>query len=284
MDKPGNKINQTFAWEHMVTRGQVVECKSFDFKILNQYPSVYEVIRIMESVPLFLENHLERFHQSLQLAGVTLSFSNTEIAATIKMLIEANLAEFGNIKLLFPINPGQQNFGLTAFFIPHKYPEPSMYANGVEVVTLVKSRNNPNAKISNPDLRVLADKLIASENVFEVLLVEETGKITECSRSNIFFTDQEKIVTSPGSLVLKGITRDYIFRICEMHNIPLQERIIYHDELARFSAAFITGTSPKVLPVRRIDNNYYPANNPLVNRIMYLYNQEIELYLASKRR
>lgn len=284
MDKPRSTINRLCAGKFLVKDGHVFDCESFDFEKLNQQPLVYEVIRVIDSVPLFVENHLERFHQSLQMAGVTASISDIEMVATIRMLIEVNLTEIGNVKLIYPTKPLAQNLGLTAFFIPHKYPEPSMYENGVEVVTMMKSRSNPNAKISNPDLRQLADHLIDSQNVFEVLLVDAVAGVTECSRSNIFFTDNEKVVTAPGSIVLKGITRDYIFRLCEKHQITLQERKIQRVELSAFSSAFITGTSPKVLPVRRIDDHRYALNNSLVNRIIHLYNQEIDLYVSTRRR
>ncbi|MCK7531176.1 MAG: hypothetical protein MZV63_09105 [Marinilabiliales bacterium] len=42
-------------------------------------------------------------------------------------------------------------------------------------------------------------------------------------------------------------------------------------EISRFRSVFITGTSPMVLPVQRIDNQMYEANNPIVERIRLLY-------------
>ena len=193
------------------------------------------------------------------------------------------LFENGNIKIVYPALSKTSTSGLTAFFIPHKYPDSEQYRKGVEIVTLIQSRPNPNAKISNPDLRKQADEIIANRNVFEVLLIEESGIITECSRANIFFIKQDQIITSPESLILKGITREYIFKICNQNGISLKEKIIHQSNLQHVNATFITGTSPKVLPVCKIDEYSYTTDNPLLLKVMELYNKEIDKYILKKK-
>jgi branched-chain amino acid aminotransferase len=44
------------------------------------------------------------------------------------------------------------------------------------------------------------------------------------------------------------------------------------DELKSFDAAFISGTSPKVLPIAFIDEIPFDVNDPLLRYVMEQYN------------
>jgi branched-chain amino acid aminotransferase len=265
--------------KYLVIANQLWECANFDFSALLTKQSIYEVIRLMDSVPLFLEKHLERMNRSARLAGVQQNFDPGTAKAMISKLTLANKIETGNVKLVFTLDQSKDNNGLVAFFIPHSYPTPEMYCDGVELQTLRAGRPNPNAKITNLPLRAQANQLIAENSIYEVLLINEQELITEGSRSNIFFVRDNQVITPPEALVLPGITRNCVIEICRNHQIPLTERKIHFAELSSFSAAFLTGTSPKVLPVREIDGVGFLTNNPLQLRILTLYNQLIKNYL-----
>ena len=63
------------------------------------------------------------------------------------------------------------------------------------------------------------------------------------------------------------------------------DREIPREKLCDFDAAFISGTSPKVLPIsfvldgeRRIE---YDVNDETLRRVMALYDSEIEEYLEA---
>ncbi|HQF01244.1 MAG TPA: aminotransferase class IV [Bacteroidales bacterium] len=283
MLKNNDLQSKHFRGDFLVSNGALIKCSNFEFEKLSKQPFVYEVIRVISSVPLFLEDHFERFERSIRIAAISNPFLFSEINATLQLLINSNSIENGNIKIVYPALSKTSTSGLTAFFIPHKYPDSEQYRKGVEIVTLIQSRPNPNAKISNPDLRKQADEIIANRNVFEVLLIEESGIITECSRANIFFIKQDQIITSPESLILKGITREYIFKICNQNGISLKEKIIHQSNLQHVNATFITGTSPKVLPVCKIDEYSYTTDNPLLLKVMELYNKEIDKYILKRK-
>ena len=50
-------------------------------------------------------------------------------------------------------------------------------------------------------------RLISDNKLYEVLLVDRNGRITEGSRSNVFFVKGNKFYTGPSAMVLVGITR-----------------------------------------------------------------------------
>ena len=61
------------------------------------------------------------------------------------------------------------------------------------------------------------------------------------------------------------------------------EELIPADRLGAFSAGFISGTSPKVLPIARVGENVtYDVNDPVLRRMIDLYDEEIRRYLSAE--
>jgi branched-chain amino acid aminotransferase len=233
---------------------------------------IYEVLRVIRGIPLFLEDHLDRFYHSAQIAGKTITFSENQIKEFLKNLIEKNETEEGNVLISCKIN-------LKAFFIPHNYPTEKMYCEGVFCGILQAERENPNAKVFQTTVRQQADKMLADNGFYEVLLVDHLGKITEGSRSNVFFVKGNELVTAPPEKVLMGITRQKTIRLAHILNIQVNEREIDLSELSNFDAAFTTGTSPKILPIKKVDRITFSPHNEIVRQLMKSYDNLIEEYL-----
>ena len=249
--------------------------------------SIYEVIRIIDGIPLFLEKHLERFTKSTGLANQIFRFNLSEITANIAKLVSANQVNTGNVKLIstfnstnLTISPGE----LFIYFIPHNYPDNIDYQTGVKLISLIAERPNPNAKIHHANLRNQANALIAYEKVFEVLLVNHDGNVTEGSRSNVFFISKSKVVTPPLNMILPGITREVLIDLIHDRQIDFEEQMIQLSHLNNFDAAFVTGTSPKVLPIAQIDAFRFNPHNKILKRMMVLYDQLILDYLETHRK
>jgi len=235
---------------------------------------IYEVLRVIKGIPLFLEDHLERFYHSAQIAGKTITFSENQIKEFLKNLIEKNETNEGNVLISCKIN-------LKAFFILHNYPTDNMYKEGVWCGILKAERENPNAKVFQTTVRQQADKMLADQGFYEVLLVDHLGNITEGSRSNVFFVKGKELLTAPQDKVLLGITRQKTIRQAEKLNIQVKETEIELNELNNYDAAFITGTSPKILPVKKIDQISFNPQNEIIRQLMKSYDDLIVDYLDS---
>jgi branched-chain amino acid aminotransferase len=233
---------------------------------------IYEVLRVFNGIPLFLEDHLDRFFHSAHLAGKTIRFSETQIGTFLKNLIDKNNARHGNILISCKIN-------LKAFFVRHNYPTAEMYSDGILCGILKAERENPNAKVFQTTVRQKADQILTENSFYEVLLVDHHNRITEGSRSNVFFVAGNELVTSPGNSVLLGITRQKTLQMADDLNIQVNEREVDFKELQHFDAAFITGTSPKILPIQQIDGFTFNPHNEIVRQLMKSYDDLIDGYL-----
>lgn len=239
---------------------------------------VYEVIRVENNVPIFYEEHFKRLASSIVLAGFDKKQmkSNTRLFIQIERVIAENKIANGNIKLgvLFKNN---ELLSVKVYFIPYSYPAINEYTNGVQLVTHKAERKNPNVKIRNRELRNKTNKLIKQHNVYEVLLYGSNNILTEGSRSNIFFIKNEVIYTSPDDLILKGITWEYVQNICNEIGIKIVKKQININDIAKFDSVFLTGTSPKIIMVNKIDNFEY-KNSEIIKNISREYNKIIDSF------
>jgi branched-chain amino acid aminotransferase len=244
------------------------------FKASENAGGIYEVLRVESGVPLFIEDHLDRFYHSATLARKAIRFTPDQIKRFILELIRENQVFSGNILLSCKEN-------LKAFFIPHKYPDSQWYEAGVPCGILKAERENPNAKVFQTPVRQQADELMEKENLYEVLLVDHFNRVTEGSRSNVFFVKNDSLVTPPANEVLLGITRQKTILLAKTNGIQVLEQEVTLDALPHFQAAFITGTSPKILPVAQIGKCRFDPQNQLVQQLREKYDELISDYINS---
>lgn len=266
--------------EFYILNGEKKPVKDFNEKYLKEGTSLYEVIRIIEGVPLYLEQHLKRLENTAKLAENNLWLTIDDIQENIKKLIEINKVKIGNIKMVFNFNK-ENNF--LVYFVKHSYPENHMYEEGVKTIFYHGERNNPNAKVIDVSFRSKVTEEINKQEAFEAILVDREGYITEGSKSNIFMIVGNKVITSPVNKVLPGVTRAMIIEVCNKLGIEVKEEKISYKEIDKLDALFISGTSPKVLPIKQVDNiQFKSSENPILQSIKEGYDQDINEYIHKK--
>ena len=231
-------------------------------------PSVYEVVRLNDGRPQFLPEHYARLEQSLGAIGMAVPFTCEQLADRIRELADEGGVKNHNIKLDVDIS------GHSVLYLsPTHYPTAEQYAQGVRTELFSGERKNPNIKMMDQELRDATDEAIRTHDLYEVILVDRNGQITEGSRSNIFFIKNGEVYTSPLHQVLPGVTRGKIIETVRAKGITVHEDPIPASDIRSFDAAFISGTSPKVLPIVSIGDAGYDVNNPLLRNIMLWYEE-----------
>lgn len=258
--------------KYFSTNGKIESQENFE-KVYpyNEKKIIYEVIRVINGYPLFLEEHMNRMDNSVVISKTNYKHSSTEIESDIKKVIEKCNIVNGNIKVVL------WQGGSMVFEINHSYPSIDMYNEGVPTILYFGERENPNAKIINNDFRGKVNKEIAKNNVFEAILVNNDGNITEGSKSNIFMVKDGVVYTAPVKGVLPGITRDKIIEACRMINVQVKEEDISYKEVENLDGLFISGTSPKVLPIKKIgEKEFFSSKNEIIEGISAAYDEIID--------
>jgi len=263
-----------------ILNGELQDCNSFNPCYLDEGISVYEVIRVINGLLLFKEDHYHRLISSLDLSGQHFKPGMSEFSHYLQQLLDANDGVDGNVKIVVNFRSDIDPCFLL-YYIPHRYPTDLEYEHGISLSTLQFVREEPNKKIWRSGFRKKVNGIIASTPVYEVLLVSPEGFITEASKANIFFLKEETLFTPPAGTVLAGITRKYIFSLCEQLGIPLYEKNILYNELDDFTGAFITGTSPKVLPAKGINGVRYDVGHQMIRQLMLEFERIIGEYFRN---
>lgn len=227
---------------------------------------LYEVIRRLDGRLLFAEDHLNRLHFSCTRSGATCP-AKQRLYQHLELLTDLVPLPDGNIKLVIFSRLGAPQ--IACFFVPHFYPAEEDYRTGVKTKSYLFQRPDPTIKRWNEDFRHNVNHFIREEGIYEAILINQEGLLTEGSRSNLFFIDtHQQVITSPDHLILPGITRKYVLEICHQHRINIIEKALHIDEAKMMSSCFLSGTSPKVLPVSQLDNNEFQPGNEVTRKIM----------------
>lgn len=239
----------------------------------------YEVVRLIQGKLLFLQDHLERLEQSLSGSGIVYP-GNTRIIRNLRLLLHENSFLEGNIRICLQRSKGDEP-RLLCYFIPYFYPDPMMYSQGVKLVIYPHVRPNPGIKKWDDHFRTSVSKYILDHSVYEAALINDQKEITEGSRSNIFYIDQNgSLITMPETKVLPGITRKYVIEIARKSGVELLEKPVAVNELDRLVSVFLTGTSPMVLPVRQINDTCFDVSHPLLQKLRDAFEQMVQKNLV----
>ena len=269
--------------KYALCNNEPVLLENFDAKLTKKFPGIYEVVRIIDGVPLFLEDHIKRFRSSAKILGHELKESDEMFEASLKKLIDLNGCIIGNVQLV--VNGfDKTNYGTYMFFIGYRYPSQQEIKNGVPVILYHAERNNPNAKTTDLAFRNGLNAELARSGAYEALMVNKNDEITEGSKSNVFFVSAPKIYTSPLVNVLPGVTRAKVIYICKGLGLEIVESTIKVSFLKKIDGLFITGTSPEVLPISSVNGIKYDSQtNQVITSIRKSYEKLVEDYVKSHK-
>lgn len=250
---------------------------------------VYEVIRLIDGVPLFFEEHYARMQASVQAVLDSTYGSDSQspgmieesaLLDQIQSLAKANGLTHCNVKFIDEIVHGRQS--ITGYISKSYYPSMEEVGKGVPTGLLYLERENPNLKILVQAYKDKVNHLKAEQGYYEVLLVDRQDYLTEGSASNLFFVIDQKIWTAPGHTVLKGITRSHVIEACQNAGFEVVEELVSVKDLDQIQGLFLSGTSPKVLPISSIDGKAYPsAQLPAIQAIREEYDRILAHYIQS---
>jgi len=162
--------------DYFIKNDEAYERAEFQDIYVVEGKCIYEVIRVIDKSPLFLNEHLHRLENSLKLEEKKNFISMDIVKEYIGKLITLNRVESGNLKLV--INKDN----LFIFFIKHSYPTKDMYSDGVKTILYFGERHNPNAKVIDNSFREKVNEKIVTSGSYEAILVNHEGYITEGSK------------------------------------------------------------------------------------------------------
>lgn len=256
-------------------QGELVEDNDF-FENIKKAP-LYEVVTVVDNVAIFFEEHMNRLQETAKMLDIELSVSTEELEEGFYKLISLNEIKESFIKLIL----FEDNYLIYEFW--DRFPTSEDLENGIKTVIFDFERENPNAKILYTNFKAEVNKHLIQTDAFEAILRTEEGELLEGSRTNLYFTKGDKVITAPDSRVLKGITRTRIEKIFKNEKIDVEKKIIKDIDLVDVDGAFITGTTVGVVPIKSIESiELNSQENPLIQKIVQGYKNLQREYIKDK--
>jgi len=254
--------------EYFFLNGKIVKAeKAFlhitDLALLRGF-GIFDFCRTQNGQPLLIDKYLNRFFNSAKCLDLEIPYSKEFIKDSIFLLLKKNGIVESGIRMVLTggytengYTPGDPNF----FILIEKinFPDTSFYKDGIDLIFHEHQRELSHIKSINYLTPISIRKKIKKANAYDVLY-HSNGKVLEVSRSNIFIV-KDNIVITPRENVLQGITRATVLQLAA-EDFNIEERDISIEELYQADEVFMTGTTKRVLPVRKIDDHVFINGKP----------------------
>ena len=109
-----------------------------------------------------------------------------------------------------------------------------------------------------------------AEGFNDALMLDWRGQVAEATGANIFFVMDGALHTPIPDCFLDGITRRTVMALAHRRQIPVIERAIMPDEMARATEVFLAGSAAEVTPVRQIGTLAF-APGPITETLLRDY-------------
>lgn len=232
---------------------------------------VYEVIRIYDGQLFAINEHIDRLFISAKKIQINVPLQKSKIIELIKAVVKENGVQCGTVYVqltrgvaprghMFPKSETKPTFLAYTTDVPK--PEKEMEA-GVEAITKEDIRwLRCDIKSLNLLPNVLAKQEASEKDCFEAIFHRDSF-VTEGASSNVFIVKDGAVITHPSNhLILNGITRQIIAKLCEEEGIPFVEQPFRVNELFQADELFISSTISEVMPVVKVDKKLIHNGQP----------------------
>jgi branched-chain amino acid aminotransferase len=224
-----------------------VEASSFDEATLKTGHGVYSVFRLYEGGKVLrLDRHLARMRRSAGKLPMGYPHSDDWFRAMVRRAVEASGIEIPRVRITVPYGAPQ-----TAIISlePHSPDPDEVYRQGIAVGLANVHRERPEIKDSR-FIEKRADLRAEQSDVFEIVLVDDLGRLLEGTRTNFFAIYNGELRTA-GDGVLEGIGRGIVLNIAP-EILPVKQEAIRVDDLPHIEEAMLSSASRGIIPIVRI--------------------------------
>lgn len=229
--------------------------------------ATYDVCRVLDGKPIWLEDHLERFSESKEYFHLNVDENYEEI---IKNLIEKNNLKEAFVWMLAwrgysdSGSPRDLSGPIHSVVYIKPYYDISLDPITLSIEKEFKRSTGFNQKYKNFNWTEFTLSKF-SNNSFATILTDENGFLTEGMGFNVGFVDVTGILVTPEKNCLEGITLKRLSKIHTMIRKNIPSSII-----SMYKGAFIASTSGGITPVKQIDNVMFDTD--ITQKIKESYN------------
>lgn len=226
---------------------------------------VFDFFRVIDNVPIYLNDHLNRFYNSADKMRLAVPYSRIELTEIIHRLIQKNNFSESGIRITLTGGYSSDGYSISK-------PNLILYQQllksctleeverGLRLITYDYQRELPYIKTINYAMAIWLQPIIKLQGADDVLY-HKKEIVTECPRSNIFIVTKDEIILTPSENILHGITRGKVLEIAGS-NFLVEERDITVNDVKNTREVFISNTTKRILPVLKVDDTVINNGKP----------------------
>lgn len=251
---------------------------------------VYDATMARDGVMLYIDDHLDRFFNSMALMRFEPNFTREWLQDELQRLLD--LADARDNFVYWQVTrgtaPRRHEFpdvapNLWIMVVPLPFADLSKTVDAVSFEDL--RFGYCNVKTLNLMPNVLAAQNAAEHGGQEAIFVRD-GNVTESAHSNIHILKDGVLVTHPAdNHILPGIARKHLIAMCGVLGIPVEERLYTLEELKAADEVIISASSTFGIRVAHVDGQPVGGKDPeTYGRLRDALQAEFEDYIESHRR
>ena len=215
-----------------------------------------------------IDEHIDRFFNSAGLLDIEMPVTKEELKELLQEMV--NKMDIGNLFVYYQVTRGTgvrdhaYTKGPGNLWIMLK---PAEISDGIEPIKLITVEDTRflhcNIKTLNLIPSCVATEKAKKAGCQEAVFYRAGGRVTECAHSNVHIIKGGKLVTAPtDNLILPGIARAHLIRMCKKLGIPVSETPYTLKELFEAEEVLVTSSSNLCLHACEIDGKPVGGKNP----------------------
>ena len=242
---------------------------------------IFSTLRIKNKALFAWERHWARMSRDAVLMNVPMPAGPDQLERDLLRLVQANNLEDGTLRVVVVRNGGglwegpstgfaSDTIALTADL--KKWP--SSVRLGIQPSGRYAASDFTRAKILSWSENLRWAERAQEQGLDEVILLNENGRVAECTSANIFAVIGNEVVTPPLSDgCLPGITREVLLEEIRVPGITVVERSLQLDDLYKASEVFITSSTRDLLTVREIAGRELRQGRDVTRRLTEAFHE-----------
>ena len=251
---------------------------------------VFSTLRVASGALFAWERHWARLSRDARLLNVQMPEHAADVERDLLSLVEKNQAPDCTLRLVVVRNGGGMWEGPASGLASDTI---ALTANSKTWGESVRLGLQPHARFAASDFtqaKVLSwahnlrwAERAQEQGLDEVILLNEFGRVTECTSANVFAVFGQEVVTPPLSEgCLPGVTREVVVGELRLPGLHMVERALTVDELHAADEVFITSTTRGLLPVREFAGQRKHSEFPVCEKLTAAFNDYVVADIARR--